>query len=133
MPFLPITALYASLLGLLLIYLALQVVKQRLKHKSGLGHEHHSLLVTGRVHANASEYIPIALILLTLLELNGANSLILHISGGAFLLSRIAHAFGFKASNGMSHPGRYWGTLGTWISIVAMSLINILYVWRYLF
>ncbi len=132
MPFLPITALYASLLALLMIILAYQVIQQRIKHKSGLGHDHESILVAGRTHANASEYIPIALILLTLAELNGASSFILHLCGGAFLLARIAHAWGFKASSGGVHTGRYWGTLITGICILALSLVNIAYVWRYL-
>ncbi len=132
MPFLPITALYASLLALLMIILAYQVIQQRIKHKSGLGHEQEPILVAARAHANASEYIPITLILLTLAELNGASSLVLHICGSAFLLARMAHAWGFKAASGGVHTGRYWGTLITGICIVALSLVNIAYVWRYL-
>ncbi|MEH6343790.1 MAG: MAPEG family protein [Bermanella sp.] len=132
MPFLPISGFYASLLALLMIHLAYSVVKQRIKHKSGLGHEHDSLLIAGRNHANASEYIPIGLILLVLAELNGANFILLHACGLSLLLSRVAHAWGFKAGKGETHTGRYWGTLITWITIVALSLINLSYSWGYL-
>ena len=132
MPFLPISGFYAALLALLMIHLAYDVVKQRIKHKSGLGHEQQGLLVAGRNHANASEYIPIGLILLALAELNGANIILLHLSGMGLLLSRVAHAWGFKEGKGESHIGRYWGTLITWISIVALSVINLSYVWGYL-
>lgn len=132
MPFLPISGFYASLLALLMIHLAYAVVKQRIKFKSGLGHEEQALLVAGRNHANASEYIPIGLILLALAELNGANFLLLHLAGLGLLVSRIAHAWGFKESQGETHSGRYWGTLITWISIVMLSVINLVYVWGYL-
>ncbi len=133
MPFLPITTLYACLLAFLLIYLALQVVKLRIKHKSGLGHEQESLLVAGRNHANASEYIPIALILLALAELNGVNGLLIHLCGASLLIARVAHAWGFKAGFGGTHTGRYWGTVLTWVSILALCVINLAYIWRYLF
>jgi uncharacterized membrane protein YecN with MAPEG domain len=133
MPFLPITTLYACLLAFLLIYLAFQVVKQRLKHKSSLGHEQTSLLVAGRNHANASEYIPIALILLALAELNGASGLLIHICGTSLLIARVVHAWGFKAGFGDAHTGRYWGTVLTWASILVLCAINIAYIWRYIF
>ncbi len=132
MPFLPITALYASLLALLMIYLAYQVVVQRIKHKSGLGHDQESILVAGRNHANASEYIPMGLILLALAELNGANSMLMHIFGASFFIARLAHAWGFKMGLGGSHSGRYWGTVLTWVSIVGLCLVNLAYVWRYI-
>ncbi len=133
MPFLPITTFYACLLAFLLIYLALQVVKLRIKHKSGLGHDQKSLLVAGRNHANASEYIPIALILLALAELNGVNGLFMHLCGTSLLIARVAHAWGFKAGFGATHTGRYWGTVLTWVSILALCIINLAYIWRYLF
>lgn len=110
MPFLPISAFYTSLLALLMLVLAYQVVKQRLRHKSGLGHQNDDLMVAGRAHANAAEYIPITLLLMVIAELNGANPTVLHISGVAFLVSRIIHAWGFKTSGGKTHFGRYWGT-----------------------
>ena len=132
MPFLPITALYAALLAIVMLYLAFEVVKQRLAHKQGLGYSEGSLLLAGRNHANATEYIPITLILLALLELNGAGPILLHVSGFAFLIARMAHAWGFKAGKGAVHPGRYWGTVVTWLVIFALSLCNLFFIWRYL-
>ncbi len=132
MPFLPISGFYASLLALLMIQLAYAVVKQRIKHKSGLGHQEQTLLIAGRIHANASEYIPIGLIMLVLAELNGASFILLHIAGLGLLLSRVAHAWGFKEGQGETHAGRYWGTLITWITIIMLSVVNLVYVWGYL-
>ena len=133
MPFLPITALYTVFLAILLLILAYQVVQQRLKNKEGLGHTHKSLVLAGRNHANAAEYIPISVFLLGLAEMNGANGFLLHICGITLLCSRLAHAWGFKRGRGMNHSGRYWGTVGTWLVILFMCGVNLLYVWPYLF
>ena len=133
MPFLPISAFYTSLLALLMLLLAYQVVKQRLRHKSGLGHQTDELMVAGRAHANAAEYIPITLLLMVIAELNGANPTVLHISGVAFLVSRVIHAWGFKASGGKTHFGRYWGTLINWVVILWLCAVNLLLSWLYIF
>lgn len=133
MPLLPITALYGALLGFLMLYLAFDVVKYRQRHKSGLGHKHDDLLVTGRNHANATEYIPIILILIGLAELNGASNAILHIFGALFLFARVIHAWGFKVSKGMTHTGRYWGTVITFLCLIALGLLNLYLCWPYLF
>lgn len=134
MPFLPITALYASLLAFLLLYLAFMVVDKRRRLKMGLGHQHADpyLLLTGRNHANAAEYIPIYLILLAVAELNGASHWVLHVSGAVFFIARLAHAWGFYQGKGLVHTGRYWGTVFTWLSIIAMGGVNIALSWRYL-
>jgi len=134
MPFLPISGFYAALLAMLMLILAYQVVKQRVRHKAGLGHQQHDdLLVAGRAHANATEYIPIMLILLAAAELNGANPTLLHTAGVAMLLSRLVHAWGFSAAKGKTHRGRYWGTLVTWLTILWLCSINLLLSWRYIF
>lgn len=134
MPFVPVTAFYASLLAFILLYLAYQVVRQRLKNKVGLGHEKNKdLLIAGRNHANASEYIPISIILLGLAELNGVPAALLHACGLLLLGSRSLHAWGFKLSRGWTHPGRYWGTVGTWIVMFTLSLINLFYIWPFIF
>jgi uncharacterized membrane protein YecN with MAPEG domain len=133
MPLLPITALYGALLGFLLLYLAFQVVKNRQLHKSGLGHKNDDLLIAGRNHANATEYIPIALILLGLAELNGAPNDVLHIIGALFVFARVIHAWGFKVSNGTVHKGRYWGTVITFLCLAALALLNLYLCWPYLF
>lgn len=132
MPMLPITTFYTILLALLLLGLASSVVKARRKHLQGLGHVHKEVLLKGRNHANASEYIPILVILLALAELNGANHSILHGLGLLTLISRVLHAWGFEKSNGKHHIGRFWGTALTWVSVVIGCVINLLLVWPYI-
>ena len=132
MPMLPITAFYAVLLAILLLVLASSVVKARRKHLQGLGHVHKEVLLTGRNHANASEYIPILVILLALAELNGANFLFLHGLGLTILVGRLIHAWGFMHSQGKHHPGRFWGTTITWLAILIGCILNLMLVWPYL-
>lgn len=132
MPMLPITAFYGILLTLLLLILARSVVKARLKHSQGLGHTHKDVLIAGRNHGNATEYVPILLILLALAELNGASYTLLHSLGLMIIIARIMHAWGFTRSQGKHHIGRFWGTALTWLSMVLASVLNLLLIWPFL-
>ena len=70
----PITALYAGLLGILMLILAFRVVAVRRTTSIGLGDGGHALLLSRiRIHGNAAEYVPLALILMLILELNGGD------------------------------------------------------------
>jgi len=117
-----ITALYAALHALLLLALAARIVRYRLKARIGLGVAgDRALEQRMRVHANAVEYVPIALILLLLLELGALPALWLHVFGGGLLLARVLHAIGLSRHSGMSF-GRFQGTLWTWVAIIAMAV-----------
>lgn len=121
----PVTALYAGLVALLFMLCVVQVVRQRLRSGVGLGDGGDPRLLQAiRVHANLAEYAPIVLLLLLLGELNGARPWVLHALGAVFVLSRLAHAWGFSRSAGRS-PGRAAGTLGTWVVLVALALLNL--------
>jgi uncharacterized membrane protein YecN with MAPEG domain len=133
MPMLPITSFYGAILTMLVLKMAFNVIKVRQSHQQGLGFEQKDLLLAGRIHGNAMEYIPISLILLALAELNGLPSMVIHIVGFTLVLARIIHAVGFNSSQGGSHPGRYWGTLLTWLVMFILAAGNIIYSWHYLF
>jgi hypothetical protein len=123
---LPITALYGSLCGLLIIVLAVQVVRLRRKYKVGIGTgNEHDLKRSIRVHANAIEYIPIALLLLALFEANHGNQYLSHSMGFLLVLGRVLHAQGLGSSPGTSF-GRFWGTLFTWLVIIVLSVANLI-------
>lgn len=123
------SVIYVSLLALLIIVLAYRVTTFRRNEKIALGEQNCSKAMKSaiRAHANAVENIPIAALLLILLELNSLNPFLLHGFGLVFLLSRVAHAWGLSQKNGPS-PGRFYGTLFSWLSIVAMLIVNILIV-----
>ena len=122
---LTITAIYASLAGLLLLVLSFRVVRSRRKLSVGLGDGgQESLLRAQRAQANFTEYVPIALILLGVAESQVLTGWLLHTAGAVLLLARLLHAWGLSQSSGRSF-GRYWGTLLTWMVILALSLANI--------
>ncbi len=122
---LTITALYASLAGLLLLVLSFRVVRWRRKLSVGLGDGgQENLLRAQRTQANFIEYVPIALILLAAAESQGLAGWLLQTAGAILMLARLLHAWGLSQSSGRSF-GRYWGTLLTWVVILALSLANI--------
>lgn len=116
-----ITLFYAGLCTLLVVFLALRVVHWRFTRKIGLGHGEDRVLERRiRVHANAVENLPLALILLGGMELNGYDDRIIHAFGATLLVSRVAHAWGLSHSSGTSR-GRFLGTLFTFLLMLAMA------------
>jgi uncharacterized membrane protein YecN with MAPEG domain len=100
---LPITALYAGLAGLLLAVCALRVPPLRYRLRQSLGDGGHAELQRAvRLHGNAAEHIPIALILLGLVEGLGGAPWLLHLIGGSLLLGRLLHALALWRTGGPS-------------------------------
>jgi uncharacterized membrane protein YecN with MAPEG domain len=123
--FVPISSAYAGLLAILLLVLSFHVVMQRRANRVGLGDKDvESLKCAIRAHANFAEYVPMALLLIVLAELNGATALYLNATGSLLVVSRILHGWGLAHSPGTSF-GRFFGTLGTWIVIAAGAAINL--------
>lgn len=128
MPMPQITALYAALLGLLVVILALRVVHGRWTRRIGLGDGGDAVMTRRiRVHANTIENVPLALLLLLLLELTNVAWWWLHAFGIAILVGRLLHAWGLSGNSGTSF-GRLSGTLITWIAMLAMCVL-LLYRW----
>jgi len=118
----PASFFYAGLLGLLLVALSAQVVLARRRYRVGLGAgSEEGLQQAIRVQANFAEYVPFAVILLVLAELTGLPLPALHGVGVLLVASRLLHAIGLTQSPGRSF-GRFYGTAGTWLVIVALSL-----------
>jgi len=121
-----ITALYASLCALLLVKLSLQVISLRRKHRISLGDGGNTELQAAiRTQGNATEYIPIVLILMMLLEWATAAWWLIHLAGIALLASRILHASALKTSN---VKRRVLGMKITFFLILALSALNIFYL-----
>ncbi len=113
------TPIYAALLGFIIITLALKVVYTRRSKRIGLGSKGDKELTHKmRIHANAIEYIPIAIILMAFVEIGGANIYWVNASGFLLVIGRLLHAYGFGKSIGISF-GRFYGTLMTWLVIIA--------------
>ena len=123
----PITALYA---GLLTIFaLALSFRAGTFRGKAGVSilygePPNMELAERVRVHQNFLEYVPLAVILLGVIELNGGSVIFLHIIGIGLLAARVAHAVGLKHDR-MDHPGRAIGAGGTALLTVVAALYAI--------
>jgi len=121
-----ITGLYAGLIAVLLIALSYRVSKLRLKSRVGIGDQGVVELQSAiRVQGNLVEYAPIALLLLLIAELNSAApALALHAAGATLVLARLGHAFGLSSSPDRT-PGRFYGTLLTWLVILVLGVLLI--------
>jgi hypothetical protein len=122
----PITAIYAALQALLAIALVVPVGRLRTSTNVSLGAGGNPRLETAiRRHANWTEHVPIALLLMALLELNGASAGLLHGLGITLLTARILHPLGLDAAN-MRRPLRGIGALGTLLVTLVAALALLL-------
>jgi uncharacterized membrane protein YecN with MAPEG domain len=122
-----ITLFYAGVLTLVYLALSVQVVRLRRSLQVGLGTGGHEVLDRAtRAHANFGEYVPLALLLIALLEAGtAAPAWLLHLLGLMLFFGRVMHGFlGLNRRSGYS-PGRFWGTCLTWLVFVAAALVGI--------
>ncbi|MEO7325379.1 MAG: MAPEG family protein [Dokdonella sp.] len=123
-----ITGIYVALATLLVLILAGRVSTARGTAKVGLGDGGNPELFRRiRAHANAVENLPLALLLLLMLELNQTQALWLHVFGCVLIVGRIAHAIGMAMSSKES-VGRFVGTLLTWGVMLVMAVL-LLWQW----
>jgi uncharacterized protein len=113
-----ITAIYGALSALIVLALALNVIRCRGKYKVGVGDGGNpQMLLAIRLHANAAEYVPLALVAMLLYELIGGSIVALHVTGVTLLVARIAHPIGLLRSTGSSLP-RAVGICGSFIAVL---------------
>ncbi len=123
-----ITALYASLLALIILWLSYNVVNFRRKKQVDLGDGGNDDGIRHiRAQQNTIEYIPLILILMAVYEINNGLPLILHITGIVLVIARIIYPLGLVAKKGASF-GRFYGTLFTWLVLLALIVVNLLKV-----
>jgi uncharacterized protein len=120
------TLIYAGLLGLLLVLLSFNVMQNWMR-VTGQGLEtDRDMRRAERVLSSFVEYVPMALILLALVELRGTPSIILHVLGATLVAARIMHAYG---SNDMPGSGllRFIGAQLTFLMLTVASLACVYY------
>ena len=117
-----VTAFYGNVLALLICYLVLQVVKvrrsQQIRYADG---NNLALQIARTAHSNAIENIPIALILLFALELNGGSGWLVHGFGVTFVVGRLIHCRGILTE---WHKGRVLGMQLTIFPIILLAIAN---------
>lgn len=118
-----IAGFYAALGALLILVLAMRVMWLRNRQGVGIGHGGHEVLARAiRAHANATEYLPVALLLLALLALEQTRPGWLHVLGTALIAGRVLHALGLSGSAGRSF-GRVTGIALTLLATLAMAVL----------
>lgn len=89
---LDVSALYAGLLGIMFVVFTLRVGLYRKDNRISLGDGGDAeLLKRMRAQGNFCETVPIALILLVLMETSGASNGLLHGLGSVLVAGRMAH------------------------------------------
>ena len=120
-----ITLIFAAALGLLNIWLGLRVSRGRIKHKVLIGHgEVPALEARMRAHANFNEYVPIALILMLLIELNVGASRWLWGLGALLVVARVLHPLGMDRTT--TNALRAAGAALTWAVLLALIIWAVL-------
>ncbi|WP_209504544.1 MULTISPECIES: MAPEG family protein [unclassified Ruegeria] len=93
---LAITPIYAALIAILYVALSVKVILQRRSDKISVGDGGSKLMIKAiRTHANCAEYAPISLLLIAMVELQGAAGILVHLLGLMLLAGRLLHAYGF--------------------------------------
>ncbi|HUO91167.1 MAG TPA: MAPEG family protein [Rhizomicrobium sp.] len=115
---LQMAAFYAAINALIMLVLGMLVVRARVKTRTEIGDGGDPAMMGPlRAHANNTEYVPMAILLLLILNSLGANVVVIHAVGGTLTVGRILHAIGLSRNVGTSAP-RFLGMVFTWLSYV---------------
>lgn len=124
----PVSLAFSGTLGLLLLLLTYNVLCHRVRiaiEEGGSLDEKAERIV--RVHANFTEYVPMGLALMILLDLSGAPTVFVCLGGGLFTFARIIHAWGYTLT-ALPNFGRVVGIQLTLGSIAFMALSGVYFV-----
>lgn len=120
-----ITPVYAGLLALVFVALSIRVIGARRGAGISLGDGgDKALLRRQRVHANFAEYVPLALMLMLLAELQGVPRPVLHGLGLALLAGRLVHAAGVSREP-ENFKLRVTGMALTFTALISGALVNL--------
>lgn len=123
-----VTSIYASLLAILLLILSAFVSKNRLRAHVSVGAGGDTALENAmRAQGNFVEYVPLAVLLLLLAELQGGQTWLLHAFGLTLLAGRLLHAWGITRENNVNNA-RKIGVSMTWLMLLAVAVYNL---WKF--
>lgn len=121
-----VSALYVVLGALFLIKFSFDVIRlRRLYHVSTGDGGFFELQTAIRIHGNAAEYIPVAMLMMVMMEMNGAEIWMLHLVGIVFFLGRSLHFYGMNSSTLLWRKN---GMILTIIALVVMIVLNLVYL-----
>ena len=116
----PITSVVAAIFVVMLVFLSLRVGLLRSKEKIWfLDGGNEELTRRIRAQGNFIEYVPLALLLIALVELGGGSGGLVWALGAGLLAARVAHAAGVSRTT--TSPARSAGTLGTFAVLLVSA------------
>jgi uncharacterized membrane protein YecN with MAPEG domain len=120
-----ITPIYAGFFGIMMVVLSWRVTALRRKYEGNKMREtgHNELTAAVRARDNIVEYLPLALLLMWMLETMQFNPLIIHALGILLIIARLLHLHGLNEPSGDGF-GRKLGTRLTWAHIVACASLG---------
>ncbi len=96
-----ITGFYAGLCAFFAIFMVMNVVRRRMKYRVSLGDGgNDDLNRFMRAHGNFVETVPIALLLMLIIEMRGAPFWVVHWLGVLLLIGRGVHFIGLTTGKG---------------------------------
>lgn len=119
----PVTAFVAAVCALLLLFTAIDTVRQRMRAQAAFGDAGDAKLISAsRSHGNLAEHAPIVILLLAFLELSHAWHLGLMVIGAIFLFGRVLHIWGLYLPMSTKPPlPRSLGVIITWLTLAVLS------------
>lgn len=119
---LPVTALTAVIVALMLLITAIDTVRQRLRARAAFGDNNDAKLISAsRSHGNLAEHGPIVVIMIGLLEMANAHHWTLTGIAIIFLAARALHIVGLYAPISDKPPlPRQIGVMGTWLTMLVL-------------
>jgi hypothetical protein len=122
-----IFGLYAAINALIMLILGLLVTRARVRTQTNIGDGGKPEMAAPlRAHANNTEYVPMALLLMWALLPMGGSVWLIHGIGLPLTIGRIAHAVGLSGNAGPS-PLRSIGMILTWIAYI-VGIVGVAYV-----
>ena len=117
------TPIYAGILTLLFVALSFRVIGMRRSQRISLGDGgDETMLRRIRAHGNFAEYVPLTLVLMTLMELQKSPIWTVHVVGLLLIAGRMFHAIGVSTATGNA---RVAGMLLTFSALIIGALSNI--------
>ena len=119
---------YAAILVLIFVFLSARVIQMRASAKIGIGTGNDPAMERRiRVHGNFSEYVPLALLLLTFMEMLHLSRYLIHVLCIVLIVARIVHAIGVTPVQ-ENLPMRVGSVLATFAVLIIASLALLIHV-----
>jgi uncharacterized membrane protein YecN with MAPEG domain len=123
-----VTALFSSLLSLFFIRLSLKVIQLRRLHQISFGSGGVDELERAiQAYANFVEYVPLCLLLMGSLELNGAPLTLVALLGYPLVVGRYLHAKEMHDGS-VVYPNPVKGMQFTFFALAILALSNIIWM-----